>query len=215
MKNKHEANSSAEAFAQANRSSRRDAIKSMVDMLGVACASRLISGAGLTVAFGYSRQSYANVGAGKLFDLNAMKTLARVCALVIPATSTPGAAEVDVHGFIDNQLLHCFSTEQQQQVNAVLELVNSFAKEANGVAFIDCSEQQQITLLNALDLGEMPFDSSAKSSFRFLKSLIAFGYFTSEVGATKTLRYQAIPGGFKGSIPYRQGDASWAPTFWI
>ncbi|MDU0353713.1 hypothetical protein RS130_07055 [Paraglaciecola aquimarina] len=42
-----------------------------------------------------------------------------------------------------------------------------------------------------------------------LKALIVFGYFTSEVGATQALNYQAVPGGFKGSIPCDENTKSW------
>jgi len=36
------------------------------------------------------------------------------------------------------------------------------------------------------------------------------GYFTSEIGATKALRYVAVPGKFDGSYPYKKGDKAWA-----
>lgn len=195
--------------------SRRALFKHLAGAVGAAYTSRLISGAGLTIALAYSRQLQAGINAGKLFDLKAMTTLARICELVIPATATPSAADVDVHGFIDNQLQHCFAIEQQQQIQALLAQIDEYANRNYQIDFYDCTEQQQLALLNALDVGKQPFNAASKDSFRFLKSLIVFGFFTSEVGATKALRYQAIPGGFKGSIPYRQGEASWAPTLWI
>ena len=36
------------------------------------------------------------------------------------------------------------------------------------------------------------------------------GYFTSEPGATKALRYVAVPGRYEGCIPYKKGDKAWA-----
>jgi len=46
--------------------------------------------------------------------------------------------------------------------------------------------------------------------FRMMKELALLGYFTSEVGCTKALRYVESPGRFDPCIPYAPGDASWA-----
>jgi hypothetical protein len=36
------------------------------------------------------------------------------------------------------------------------------------------------------------------------------GYFTSEQGATKALRYDPVPGTYRGSVPLAAGDRAWA-----
>jgi hypothetical protein len=36
------------------------------------------------------------------------------------------------------------------------------------------------------------------------------GYFTAEAGATQALRYDPIPGAFRGSVKLTPGDRSWA-----
>ena len=46
--------------------------------------------------------------------------------------------------------------------------------------------------------------------FRMIKELTLLGYFTSEIGATKALRYVAVPGRYDGSVPYKKGDRAWA-----
>ena len=46
--------------------------------------------------------------------------------------------------------------------------------------------------------------------FRMMKELTLWGYFTSEPGATKALRYVAVPGRYEGCIPYKKGDKAWA-----
>ena len=48
-----------------------------------------------------------------------------------------------------------------------------------------------------------------KQAFKALKSLLVFGFFTTEVGATQALNYQAVPGGFKGSVSYSSLKKSW------
>ena len=46
--------------------------------------------------------------------------------------------------------------------------------------------------------------------FSLMKQLTLLGYFTSEVGATKALRYVAVPGKYEGCVPYKKGDKAWA-----
>ena len=46
--------------------------------------------------------------------------------------------------------------------------------------------------------------------FGMMKQLTVWGYFTSEPGATKALRYVAVPGKYEGCIPYKKGDKAWA-----
>jgi hypothetical protein len=43
-----------------------------------------------------------------------------------------------------------------------------------------------------------------------IKELTLSGFFSSEVGATKVLRYVAVPGKFIGSYPYKKGEKAWA-----
>ena len=46
--------------------------------------------------------------------------------------------------------------------------------------------------------------------FSMIKQLTLWGFFTSEPGATKALRYVAVPGKYEGCIPYKKGDKAWA-----
>jgi hypothetical protein len=46
--------------------------------------------------------------------------------------------------------------------------------------------------------------------FRMMKELALLGYFTSEIGCTKALRYVEAPGRFDPCIPYTPGEPDWA-----
>jgi hypothetical protein len=43
-----------------------------------------------------------------------------------------------------------------------------------------------------------------------LQDLTVLGYFTSEIGATKQLRYYEVPGRFDPCIDYKPGDKAYA-----
>lgn len=49
-----------------------------------------------------------------------------------------------------------------------------------------------------------------KHYFAMMKELTLLGFFTSEPGATKALRYSAVPGKYEPCIPYQKGDKAWA-----
>ena len=47
--------------------------------------------------------------------------------------------------------------------------------------------------------------------FRMMKELALLGYFTSEIGYTKAMRYVESPGRFDPCMPYTTGEPAWAP----
>lgn len=52
-------------------------------------------------------------------------------------------------------------------------------------------------------------EASLPHYFTMMKQLTLFGFFTSEVGATEVLRYEAVPGRYDGCATY-QGEPAWA-----
>ena len=190
-------------------SSRRDFIRGLSAMLGGVAASSVLAGNALAVAQAYAPGSGEIIKAGKVFSVKELTLLAAICQIVLPKTDTPGAADVDTHGFIDNQLFHCYSKMQQQKMKALLALIDHSAKRRHHNGFLELLPDAQHVLLSELDCGEAEFTTTQRQDFKSLKQLICFGYYTSEVGASQELRYQAIPGGFKGSVAYKTKDKAW------
>jgi hypothetical protein len=201
--------SNSKSSYQRTDNSRRAFLHQLSTLIGVTTASTLLSGSGISVALAYTPQLNSTDKAGKLLTQSQLIQLKAICAQVIPKTDTLGAAEVDTHGFIDNQLFHCHSIKQQQTIITLLENIDKESNKLYQANFIDLSSQLQITLLNHLERGDASFENIYRGAFKQLKSLICFGYYTSEVGASKELRYLAVPGGYKGSIPYKKTDANW------
>ena len=50
----------------------------------------------------------------------------------------------------------------------------------------------------------------APSFFPILKELITVGYFTSQLGATKAVRYDPVPGAYHGCVPLKEIGRAWA-----
>lgn len=55
-----------------------------------------------------------------------------------------------------------------------------------------------------------PNTSDLSSFFRMMKELTVVGYYTSQPGATKELRYVRVPGKFEGCVPLAKVGRSWA-----
>ncbi len=177
---------------------KRRLILAMGTLIGGVAAAELLGNNGLAVASSYSPNIGQNVEPGKIFSVKLMADLKAICQLVIPRTETLGAGDVDVHGFIDNQLFHCYEKAQQMKVENVLTELNK----QNEAGFVSLSKEQQMALLNRFDSQHKGIKNDLIDGFKLLKSLIVFGYYTSEEGASKELKYLAFPGPFKGSIPY-------------
>ena len=54
-------------------------------------------------------------------------------------------------------------------------------------------------------------DDAPPHYFRMMKELAMLGYFTSEIGYTKAMRYVESPGRYDPCVPYAPGDRAWAP----
>lgn len=189
--------------------SKRHFLRGLTALMGAAAVTPFISGDALAVAFSYQPNSHSALQAGKLFTLKQMQILHDICAVVLPRTDTPSAAELDVHGFLDHQLSVCYDQENQQQAVALVEKINVQSNANFNKAFIELNNINQQDLLVALEAEKLGFTSQDKHAFKALKSLLVFGFFTTEIGATQALNYQAVPGGFKGSVAYSSLKKSW------
>lgn len=100
------------------------------------------------------------------------------------------------------------------------ELITAIDKEAKEyVQTLDYKSQKEVLakeehLKDSLEESKGNFGyeqaSMPKHYFSMMKELTLLGFFTSEPGATKALRYLAVPGKYDPCMPYKQGDKAWA-----
>ncbi|QDP00182.1 gluconate 2-dehydrogenase subunit 3 family protein [Thalassotalea sp. PS06] len=178
---------------------RRQFLNGVTRALGAGAALIIVNGASLSSAFAYQRN--VDNRKSKLLNRAQLQTLAQICQTIIPKTDTPGAADLDCHGFIDHQLQVVYGKSQQQAIVEVLGGVEEYCYGQYQLSFTQLQPLQQTECLQDLERGAWG-EAQIQEQFAFLKSLNAFAYFTSEVGATQVLNYQAVPGGYQGSIPF-------------
>ncbi len=190
-----------------NDQNRRVFLKRLSQAVGMASATALASGAGLNVAYAYQIRPNSAQTAGRIFSQTQMLTLMHIANTILPKTDTPSGADVDCHGFVDHQLAQCFEQHTQQEMKAIVDDINRHCQQNFSKGFADVTPQAQISVLQKIE-SQQGFNDTQKGQFKTLKSLIVFGFFTSEVGASQALRYDPVPGGFR-VISYKPGDKAW------
>ena len=121
----------------------------------------------------------------------------------MPTTNTPGAKAAGVGDFIEHVIRYCTAPKQQEAFLQGLAQTDALSQATFGKEFAQLDGPQRIDIVGRLTQNEKPF-------FLILRELTVVGYFTSEIGATQTLDYVAIPGRFQGDIPLKAGQRTWA-----
>jgi hypothetical protein len=188
---------------------RREAISSVALLLGgtLVGAEAFLSGC--------STPDKKFGAAGLNFSSDDISFLDEVGETIIPATTTPGAKEAKIGEFMKTIVSDCYEEKDQKIFLDGMQKLDDACKKKNGKSFLACDPQQRHDLLVDLDKEQKEYMSKKKPEdpshyFRMMKELTLWGYFTSEPGATKALRYVAVPGRYEGCIPYKKGDKAWA-----
>lgn len=186
---------------------RREAISSVALLLGgtIIGAEAFLSGC----------KTKTSAEAGVSFAPNDIAFLDEVAETILPATSTPGAKDAKVGQFMTVIVHDCYEEKDQKIFMDGMKKLDDASKTKNGKIFMESTPAQRHDLLVALDKEQSDYQKNKKKEdpnhyFRMMKELTLWGYFTSEPGATKALRYVAVPGKYEGCIPYKKGDKAWA-----
>jgi gluconate 2-dehydrogenase gamma chain len=116
----------------------------------------------------------------------------------IPATDTPGAAQVGVAEIIVDVLQHWVSADTRASADEALEELQSYSQQKHVKSFSELDSGQRLTLLTEFNTKHM----GKLAGFDLLKELIFSGYYLSEIGATQELRYELIPGQWRACISF-------------
>ncbi|MFI5157098.1 MAG: gluconate 2-dehydrogenase subunit 3 family protein [Chitinophagales bacterium] len=188
---------------------RREALSSVALLLGgtIVGAEAFLSGC---------TNSEKNIGAAGLnFSPDDISFLDEVGETIIPTTSSPGAKAAKIGDFMKTIVNDCYEPKDQTIFVDGMKKLDEASKKKNGKSYLESNPEQRHNLLVDLDKEQKDYMSKKKPEepshyFRMMKELTLWGYFTSEIGATKALRYIAVPGRYEGCIPYKKGDKAWA-----
>ena len=141
--------------------------------------------------------------------------LDEVAETMLPETSTPGAKAAGVGPFMALMVEDVYDPEEQQIFADGLRTLERECSEANGHTFMVATSAERLTLLKRLDRQQFDYtqaraDDEPVHYFRMMKELALLGYFTSEIGYKKAMRFAETPGRFEPCIPYAPGEKAWA-----
>jgi hypothetical protein len=137
-----------------------------------------------------------------------------VAETILPRTATPGAKDAKVGAFIASYATQCYDEADQQVLKKGIEALNLASKTVFNKSFLELDAAQRQALLtpiaNTARRQSQEDEAHSLAYFTRLHQLTMVGFFTSELGATKVLRYVPTPGKYEGCVPYEKGAKSWA-----
>jgi hypothetical protein len=122
---------------------------------------------------------------------------------------SPGAKAAEIGLFMALMVRDCYSTDEQALFLQGLKEIQQLSDKTHNMDFISLSFQQKTSLLTILDLEASQAKEGNTHYYTMIKQLTLLGYFTSEIGITKALRYNPIPGLYDGCVPYDGKEPAW------
>ncbi len=149
------------------------------------------------------------------FDTETITLLDEMAETILPKTNTPGAKDAKVGEFMAVMVKDCYTQNDQGIFREGLKRLDKKCKDDTGKTFMECSADERTKFfvkMDSLQKAYMEAKTPEQPShyFRMIKELTLLGFFTSEIGSTKALRYIETPGKYDGNVPYKKGDRMWA-----
>ena len=136
---------------------------------------------------------------------------------ILPATSSsPGAKEAKVGGFMDVMLRDCYSPQDQKVFVDGITALDNASKTKYDNAFVKLKPEEKHTLLLGIDGEASHYKDTRKAEdpethyYSMMKQLTLLGYFSSEIGSTKALNHVAVPGRYEACVPLKPGQKAWS-----
>jgi hypothetical protein len=185
--------------------------KAIFNMLGFSATIGAASYCGVTIYNVYKRPNLKN-----LDDYKEM--LASLVEIIIPETDTPGAGSAGVYNYVLLMIKEAKSRKEQNNFINGLNDIRDYCLNNYNKQYEQCSFEEKTSVLNYFEsigsytglVGKIKNKLLGVSFFQILKSLTIEGYCTSEIGATKHLAYQMIPGKYIAQMDLKPNQKAWA-----
>jgi hypothetical protein len=194
---------------------RREAIRRVSALLG---GIGFVGGSTLVTACeNAQRRGAAAKGGVGSFTPRDIAFLDEVAETILPETKTPGAKAAQVGAFMALMVTDTYAEGDQAIFRDGMRKLDEACRAMHHTAFLDATPPQRLALLEQLDREQKAYmdarhgDDTPAHYFRMMKELALLGYFTSEIGYTKAMRYAETPGRFDPCVPNTPGETAWAP----
>ena len=130
-----------------------------------------------------------------LLNAHQNATVVVLTDLIIPETDTPGAKAANVNRYIDLFLKDAPDPQAQQLVSG-LGWLDRHANQEHGHAFIGCSKDQQIAMLESLDANKEPGLQPGHQFFAMIKGMTSQFYYSTAIGFRELNKGGRVPSSF-------------------
>ena len=176
---------------------RRQLIQSLAVVSGHAMFPAVLSSF-LTGCANHDMSNYKAV----FFTEPEYKSIVPIIDMIIPATKTKSASQVNTQVFLDQVFDQCMTAEQQSVIKEGLkQLIPGFEKAPDKLEFI-------------VSLDKKAYDNDEGAAyFKTIKQYTMIGFFTSQEGTTKASNYVKIPEAYKSEIKADASTLNYGKTF--
>ena len=211
--------------------SRREAVQRVTVLLAGAAlvdGDRILAAMPRAHARDAAAQAAAAQGVGT-FTAAEIAFLDEVADTILPDTSTPGAKAARTGAFMALMVTEAYTPRNQQIFRDGMKRLDEASRREFSGSFVQARPEQRLALLQRVDAerqAEVDAIEAARTSrapaalplppeapvhyFRLMKELALLGYFTSEIGYRKAMRYVETPGRYDPCAPHKSGEKIWA-----
>jgi hypothetical protein len=139
---------------------------------------------------------------------------------MLPPTETPGALDLKVDIFMDRVFGELYDDQAQDLVRSELDQMQRSCTDKFGKNFAELAMDQRGEMINLFESSAGKFNGKVWSTpvgkqapvgfYRSLKSMVLWGYFTTEQVGKEILSYDPIPGEYRGCIPVSEVGNVWS-----
>ncbi|AOM79156.1 gluconate 2-dehydrogenase subunit 3 family protein [Pedobacter steynii] len=198
--------------------------RELLKMIALLTGGVMIGGNALLTGCNQGHNTLKN----NFFTEDEIDFLNEVSETILPETGSPGAKAANVGQFMSVMVKDCYEPNDQKAFQEGIKKLDLACEKMHQTGFMKVSPEQRLSLLLSLEKEAKTYqlkkpeleEAERKKNkdfpglpnhyFIMMKQLTMLGYFTSEAGCTKALRYIAVPGRYEGSVPYKKGDKAWA-----
>jgi len=163
---------------------RRELIQSMALLSGSALFPSVLS----TFLTGCANKDMSDY-VPKFFSKEEYQSITEIIDIIIPATKTKSASQVNTQVFLDQVFDQCCTKEEQTKLKSGIKNITA--------GFDNAKNKQQYIA----DVDKKAFNKDESLAyFKTLKQYTMIGFFTSQEGETKASNYVKVPDGYKGEI---------------
>jgi hypothetical protein len=142
--------------------------------------------------------AHGRTGALRTLTAQEAESVGAIADLIIPRTETVGALDVGVVEFVDLLLSEWYTSDDRDNLVYGLGYIDGMSARYGARTFAELNPDNRSAVATTLDAVEKPPTRSAAATWRTLKGLTIYGYFTSKEVMQDVLKVKIWPGSWDG-----------------